>query len=89
MPKEVQSYILSTSSAVGMPQYYVMANYKVMHVGPRPLRALVLIVKYDHVFDLEFDIDLLHFYDFIEYTFGLKKEVNPSIDAFIRRLKSV
>lgn len=87
--KQVQPYILARFNAVGQPQYYLKADWKTIYVGACPLQALALLVKFCHVFDIEYDIDLKHFYVFIEFVFGFSQKLNSTMDTFVRRLKSL
>lgn len=87
--KEVQPYILALNNPTGSPQYYLKADWKTIHVGSCPLQALALLVKFCYVFDRSYDIDIKHFYVFIEFVFGLSSGgLNCTMDTFMRRLKS-
>lgn len=85
----VQPYLLYVSDDLVRGHFYLKANYHTIHLGPSALRAFEVLVKYQTVFDLEYDADLVHFYDFIEFLFGLKTKLPAKMSTLVSSLKCI
>lgn len=90
-PKAVQPYLLFSTDDMNEGEFYLKANDLTIHVGNLALKAFSILLKYHHVFDVDYDADLLHLYVFMEYLLGLpgaKDKITPKMDEFLTALRN-
>ena len=85
----LQPYLLYCTDDYASGQFYLKANNATFHIGPCALRAFDIIIKYHTVFDLEYDLDLTHFYHFMEFIFNMRSTLPPKMSTFLSTLQCV
>lgn len=89
-PKMVQPYLLFSTDDNDTGDFYLKANDLTVHLGPSPLQAFTILMKYHHVFDVNYDSDLNHFFTFFEYIFGIPgAKLTTSMLEFLVKLRNV
>lgn len=88
--KMVQPYLIFSTDDFTTGDFYLKANDLVLNVGSSPIIAVNLLMKYHHVFDVAFDNDILHFYRFYQFLFGVPHvKLTPTMMEFLTKIRNM
>ena len=84
----VQPYLLWLTSNRCEGEFYIKTEKANIYVGNNPLLAFDRLFKAHFIFDTHDDVDVMHFFRFVEYISGHRDSLTPTQQEFVYKLSA-